>query len=267
MKKALLFLTAVIINCTMLSAQQVQSTNDEGYVFISNLKSYSQRSLKSKVKSTISAGRVALKENNEFRFPCIDVAEYFVLGSGAFHKYYPPAQDIVPAEYISSAAFNKAVRKVSINKHVPTSWELGKMYTLKPVYPDKDLKPITVKALRLSSNDVTLVTAVDEDFKASSSINISGEIIIEIEHEFGTVYFYNGQQIIPERDITGEDGFYLLVVDDNGITYSKNEEGVRQKDTKLSYVFGSYPEIEYFGWISDKEIVVDDCLYKVANER
>ena len=263
MKKAFLFLTAAIINCTMLSAQQVQSTDDEGYVFTSNLKSYGQRSLKSRVKSTITVGRVAVKvDKNEFRFPCVDVAEYFVLGSGAFHKYYPPAQDIVPAEYLSSAAFNKAVRKVSISNQIPASWELGKVYTLKPAYPDEYSKPVTVKALRLSSNNVTLATGVDDDFKTTSSIDISGVTIVEIVYEFGTAYFYNGQQIVPERSI--EEGFYTLEVDDKGKTYSKSAEGVRQEDTKLSYVFGAYPDLAYFGWISDKEIVVDDFLYVVA---
>ena len=155
MKKALLFLAVVMIKCTMLSAQAHQST-DEGYVFVTNLKSYSQKSLKSRVKSTISAGKVAIKSDNSgLRFPCIDVAEYIVWGSGSFHKYYPPAQDIVPAEYISSAAFNKAVRKVSISKQVPTSWELGKIYTLKPSYPNKDIKSVTVKVLRLSNDNIT----------------------------------------------------------------------------------------------------------------
>ena len=265
MKKALLFLAAAMIKCTMLSAQAHQST-DEGYVFVTNLKSYSQKSLKSRVKSTISAGKVAIKnDNNELRFPSIDVAEYIVLGSGSFHQYFPPAQDLIPAEYISSAGFKKAVRKVSINKQVPTSWDLDKVYTLKPAYPDKDIKPVTVKALRLSNDNITLATAVDENFKTTSSINISGETIIEIVHEFGTTYFYNGQQIVLESSTTGEDDFYILQVDDKGVTYAKNEEGARKRDTKLSYVFGAYPEIDYFGWISDKEIVMNDILYVVAS--
>ena len=61
-----------------------------------------------------------------------------------------------------------------------------------------------------------------------------------------------------------EYSYNALVVDDNGISYSQSEDGVRQMVSKLSYVFGEYPYLDYFGWISATEIVVDDLLY-VAN--
>ena len=261
MKKALYLLAAAMIQCTMLSAQAHQST-DEGYVFMRNLESYSQQSFKSRIKSTISAGHVAIaSEKNKLVFPCVDAVEYIVLRSGAFHKYYPLAQDIVPAEYISSAAFKKAVRKVSIYNQKPTSWELGKAYCFKPAFPHEYIKSVTIRTLRLSSNDVTLVTAVDDNFEATSSISLSGETIVEIAFDDDTVYLYDGQQIVPARNDSGEYDYSSLVVDDKGITYSKNENGVRRINPKLSYVFGEYPYLEYFGWISDKEIVIDDILY------
>ena len=261
MKRTLLLLFAVMIHWTMISAQVHQST-DQGYVFVTNLKTYSQKSLKSRVKTTIAAGRVAIAgEDGQFIFPCIDALEYIVLGSGTFHKYYPLAQDEVPPEYISSAAFDKAVRKVSISNQIPTSWELGKVYSLKPASPNEDDKSVTVRLLRISGNDVTLVTKVDDNFHAASTISLSGETVVEIAIDSNKVYFYNGQQIVLASNDSDETDYLSLVVDDKGITYSQNEEGVRRPNTKLSYVFGEYPEVEYFGWINDKEIVVDDILY------
>ena len=67
------------------------------------------------------------------------------------------------------------------------------------------------------------------------------------------------------RNDSGEYSYNALVVDDNGISYSQSEDGVRQMDSKLSYVFGEYPYLDYFGWISATEIVVDDLLYVVTS--
>jgi hypothetical protein len=101
----------------------------------------------------------------------------------------------------------------------------------------------------------------DEDFQPTSSINISGEIIVEIAFDNNKVYLYNGQQVVLETNDSDENGYSFLVVDDKGITYSQNEKGVRQPNNKLSYVFGEYPELDYLGWISNTEIVIDNSLY------
>lgn len=261
MKRILVFLAVAMMEWTILSAQTHQAF-DVGYVFVTNLKTFSQQSLKSKVKSTINAGHVVIAgEDNQLIFHCVDVAESIVLGRGAFHKYYPPAQDMVPAEYISSAAFKKAVRKVNVYRQMPSGWELGKVYTFKPVAPNEYVKSITVRTLRLSSDDVTLVTEVDDNFLPSSSISISGETIAEITIGEEKVYMYDGQQIVLSRNDSGEYSYNALVVDDNGISYSQSEDGVRQMVSKLSYVFGEYPYLDYFGWISATEIIVDDLLY------
>ena len=261
MKRTFLLLFVALMKGSMIFAQ-VNPSVDEGYVFVTNLKSYSKKSLKSKALSTISAGHVAIiDENNSLNFHLIEASESITLGNGAFHEYYPPAQDDVPAEYISSAAFKKAVRKVSISKQMPTTWELGKVYSFKPFSPNADYQSITVRPLRLSSNNVTLVTMKDEDFQPTSSINISGEIIVEIAFDNNKVYLYNGQQVVLETNDSDENGYSSLVVDDKGITYSQNEKGVRQPNNKLSYVFGEYPELDYFGWISNTEIVIDNSLY------
>ena len=200
MKRTLLLLFTALMNWTMATAQ-AQPSVDEGYVFVTNLKSYSKKSLKSRTRSVIPAGHVAIAtENNMFRFPCVDAAEYIILRSGAFHEYYPPAQEEVPPEFISRAAFNKAVRKVNISSQVPSSWELGKVYSFKPVSTDGYFKTITVKPLRLSSSDVTLVTMVDDIFQPTSSINISGKTIVKIEFEDNTVYLYDGRQIVLDTN-------------------------------------------------------------------
>ena len=165
MKRTFLLLFVAMMKGSMIFAQ-VNPSVDEGYVFVTNLKSYSKKSLKSKALSTISAGHVAIiDENNSLNFHLIEASESITLGNGAFHEYYPPAQDDVPAEYISSAAFKKAVRKVSISKQMPTTWELGKVYSFKPFSPNADYQSITVRPLRLSGNKVTLVTMKDEDFQ------------------------------------------------------------------------------------------------------
>lgn len=262
MKRLLVFLATATFVWTMLPAQANQST-DEGYVFVSNLQSHSQKSLKSRVKSTIKAGHVAIKkENKELSFPCVDAVEYITLGGGSFYKYYPPAQDIVPAEYISVAAFKKAVKKVSISPQIPSEWEFGKRYTFKPVSPDEYIKSVTVRTLQLSSRDATLVTGVDENFKPTTTINIPEATLVEIAFSDYTIYLYDGQQVVPAINNSGNYTEYsYLEVDDNGVSYSKKENGVRQPDAKLSYVFGEYPYIDYFGWISASKIVIDDLLF------
>lgn len=246
---------------TTTDKQTNNSTNisqDEGYIFVTNLNSYSQQSLNSKSKTTISIGRVAIaskSESNILFFPCTDATEYIDLGNGAFHKYYPLAQDEVSPEYIPNTTFNKAVRKVSISQQLPASWELGKVYSFKPAFPHEYNKNVKVRALRLSGNNITLVT------EASSTENLSGKTLVEITFEDGNaVYFYNGQQVVLENNYSGSE-YYTLVVDDKGTTYSQNNKGERRVDTKLSYVYGEYPDLDYFGWISDKEIVIEDFLY------
>ena len=264
--KRTLFIFAAMIICTMVCAQSYRPV-DEGYVFVSNVKTYSQRSVKSRVKSTIHAGRAAIcNENREYVFPCVDAMEYITLGSGSFHKYYPLAQDLVAPEYIPSVAFNKAVRKVSVSKESPKNWELGKRYTFNPPFTNEFIKPIKVRTVRLSGSDVTLVTEVDQDFKPSSTISMTGETIIEISLAENTLYFYKGKQIVPAISTTGNYDYCSLVVDDNGVTFAQTEDGVRRADPNLSYVYGQYPEIEYFGWISDKEVIVDDVLYVASEE-
>ena len=261
MKRLLVFLATASFVWTMLPAQANQST-DEGYVFVSNLQSHSRKSLKSRVKSTIEAGHVAIKKGNDLSFPCVDAVEYITLGSGSFYKYYPPAQDIVPPEYVSVAAFKKAVRKVNISSLMPAGWETGKRYVFTPPAPNENIKSVTIRTVRLSNQDATLVTSVDDDFKPLTTINITGETLVEIKFFDDTVYIYKGQEVVPAINCTSNFSEYsYLEVDDNGIVYSKKENGVRQPDAKLSYVFGEYPAVNYFGWISASEIVIDDLLF------
>ena len=229
---------------------------DEGYVFVSNLQTHSQRTLKSKVMSTIRKGKVGVVDPKDGKviFNQIDCNEYINWNDdGSFSKYYRPAQDDVNPEYILNSAFKKAVRKVKISKLMPASWELGKVYTFKPVMKDNYniFKSFTIRALRLSDNNVTL-----------NGKNISGKIIIEItflqeDNEKDSFYMYNGQELNLAKNYSGGD-YGTLVVDGNGITYSVSENGVRKKDTKLSSY--SDPSLQYFGWISDTEVVCDYTL-------
>ena len=190
----------------------------------------------------------------------MESSEFFTLGSGAFHKYF--LGDDSP-EYISSSEFEKAVRKVKIYKQMPTNWELGKVYSFNAVESGAYDKSIKVKALRLSGNNVTLVTKVDENFNALSTTNISGETLFEIVTSYGTFYVYKGDQVVPAKKTSGD--WCNLVVDDKGLTYSKSEDGVRQIDTELSYVFIDDFAFALFGWISDTEIVWDDVLYVASS--
>lgn len=259
MKRVLIFSVAIIVAYCMLAETR---SADVGYVFTSNLQSHSTKSLKSRVKSTIEPGRVAVMTGNDLDFPCIDVVEYITLGKGSFYKYYPPAQDIVEPEYVSAAAFKKATRKVNIYSQAPANWEMGRRYTFKPSSRNDYFKSVTVRVVRLSGNDVTLVNNVNEDFKPSSIIDISGKTVVEIDidNEFaGKVYWFDEQQVVPADNLSG--GYGELEIDENGLTYTKGENGERKPDSRLSYVFGEYPAIDYFGWISDTEIVIDDLLF------
>ena len=234
---------------------------DEGYVFVSNLQTHSQRTLKSKVMTTIRTGKVGVVDSHDGRvvFNWVDAMEYIKWNyDGGFSKYIPENQDeyCIKPEYILNAAFNKAVRKVKISKLIPTSWELGKVYTFKPVLQDNNTicKFLKVRAVRLSDNNVTL-----------NGKNISGKIIIEFtflhdDNYKNSVCRYNEQELSLANNTSGDD-YVTLQVDENGITYSVSQNGVRKKVTKLSDVQGEYPAIGYFGWISDTEIVCDHTLY------
>ena len=265
MKRTVLLLAVAMLSWALLPAQTAKS-GDEGYVFVSPLKSHSKKSLKSPVKSTIEAGRVAVKssESGELAFSLIDVAESMTLGTGAFYEYFPPAQDYVPAEFVSATEFKKATRKVRIYSEVPASIECGKRYVYKSQFAGQQ-STATVRALRLSGKGVTLVTDVDHenDFRPSNTVDISGKTIVEVSLGESIVYLYNGQPLMLASNLGGRD-YSTLEVDDNGATYAKDEDGNRQAITKLSYVFGEIPEIGYFGWISDTELVIDDELFILA---
>ena len=266
MKKTVLLLAVAMLSWALLPAQTAKS-GDEGYVFVSPLKSHSKKSLKSPVKSTIEAGRVAVKssESGELVFSLIDVAESMTLGTGAFYEYFPPAQDYVPAEYVSVAEFNKATRKVKIYSEVPASIECGKRYVFKPQYPSEYRTSATVRVIRLTGKGVTLVTDVDHenDFTPSRTEDISGKALIEVSFGDNINYLYNGQPLMLASNLGGRD-YSTLEVDANGATIAKDEDGNREATTKLSYVFGEIPEIGYFGWISDTELVIDDELFILA---
>lgn len=238
---------------------------DKGYVFTSELQSHSSRTLKSRVMSTIQPMHVAVDiGDNRLSFPCIDAMEYIETGNGSFYKYYPPAQDYIDAEYISVAQFNKATRKVSISREAPAGWETGKMYTFKTLDPNAYVKSLTVRTVRIAG-DIMLATESSEYLEPKDFINITGATLVEIEfaNEYATtiIYLYNGQQVIPAGNIT-ENEYRTLVVDSNGNVFSKDSEtNSIRRETRLSYVYGMYPDIDYFGWISPTEVVVDDLLY------
>lgn len=262
MKKTVLLLAVAMLSWTLLPAQTDKS-GDEGYVFVSPLKSHSKKSLKSPVKSTIEAGRVAVKssELGELAFSLIDAAESMTLGSGSFYEYFPPAQDYVPAEYVSATEFKKATRKVRIHSTLPASIECGKRYVYKSQFAGEQ-STATVRAIRLSGKGVTLVTDVDHenDFTPSGTIDISGKTIIEVSLGESIVYLYNGQPLMLASNLGGRD-CSTLEMDANGIAYAKDDNGNRRSTLQLSYVFGEIPEIGYCGWISDAELVINDELY------
>lgn len=227
---------------------------DVGYVFVSNLQSYSRKSVNSKAALTISKGKVAIADDdNKLSFACNDCEEYMILKSGAFHEYFPPAQEEVPAEYIATADFNKAVRKVNVHKRMPDNWKMGKVYHFKASSSDYT-DSIKLRTVRLSGKNVSLITDYD-----GRTINISGNSIVEITFDNGyKSYLYEGREVVPASSASGE--YCSLVVDDNGLTYSQSENGSRRVDTKLSYNH-DIPTVAYFGWISDVEIVLNDYLY------
>lgn len=250
-----------MVSWTMIQAA-LAPKDDEGYVVTSQLKSHSKKSLKSKVKSTISPGRVAIgTSSNNLTFHIIDAGESITTSTGAFYKYYPPAQDNVPAEYISTREFNKSTRKVKISSQLPASWKMGKRYVFKPIVPNDYVKSATVRAVRLKGDNITLVTNVNEDFTPSKTINITGETLIEIAYNGEKLYWYKGQQIMPSQNLEGK--YCTLEVDDNGVPYSVAEDGNRSVNTRLSNVLGEIPMIEYFGWISGNEIVIDDLVLEM----
>lgn len=253
MKRFFILLVVAMTTWYILPAQ-TQSI-DVGYLFVTDLQVYDQKSVNSEVAGAISKGRVAIADDdNRLSFDFTDGAEYIILGSGSFHEYYPLSQEEVPAQYIASADFKKATRKVNVYKKVPTNWKIGKVYTFKSSLTDGFNDIIKVRAVRLSGKNVSLLT----DEYSGRSINVSGETLVEIAFDGGyKSYWYNGEEVI----LANSDSGCSLVVDDKGLTYSQNENGIRRLDSKLSYLFGLITGVGYFGWISDTEIVVSNTLY------
>lgn len=256
----LMALAVMACGALPMEAQHV----DNGYVFTSELQAHSRRSLKSRVMSTIRPMHVAVDiGDNRLSFPCIDAVEYIETGSGSFYKYYPPAQEDVDAVYISVDQFNKATRKVSISCEAPDGWETGKRYTFKALDTCSYLMSFTVRTLRIAGDMMLATESDDENLELKNLINITGATLVEIvfANEYATtIYLYNGQEVIPAGNITGNE-YRALVVDSNGNVFSKDiETNSIRPETRLSYVFGEYPEIDYFGWISPTEVVVDDLL-------
>lgn len=266
MRKYVVLLAVALLASLTVSAQKAKSY-DDGYLFVKPLKSHSKQSLKSRVKSTITPGRVATiysdDPNELLGFCLVDAAEYFKLGKGSYYKYYPIAQDIVPAEYVSVAEFNKATQKVKVYHDAPASIEVGKRYSFKPKNPKEYSYPATVRLIRLGSN-VRLVTEVDyeNNFRPLSYDDVSGKTVIELRYPDldHSAYIFNGKQIFLASNLAGQD-YSSLTIDDNGTPYAVDDKGNRRQATDLSVIEGEIPEIGYIGWISATELVINDLLY------
>lgn len=262
MKRFYVFIVAAISSCVMLCAQS-NACYSNAYLFISPVNAHISNSSSSAASSVIESGRVAVVTSPDtYTFYHPDVAEGFTDDGGAFIKYFPPAQDIVDAQYVLRADFNKASKMVTVAHAMPAEWTRLKRYAFVPVANDEYALPITVRVIGLQANaDVSLVTEVDyeNDFSPLSYI-VPDEIIEITMGDNAPIYCYRSSQVWLEDNNIGSD-FSEMIMDERGNIFAKDENGILRAESRLSYVFGNIPEVDFFGWISATEVVLDDTLY------
>ncbi|MCF0202788.1 MAG: hypothetical protein HUK08_05425 [Bacteroidaceae bacterium] len=280
MKKFLSLALLALLLATAGSGYAQNAATDEfrgaesvkGYVITKNIKVSRSKGAKARYDMSIKAGKACLTADNstyDFRKP--DISEYLILGKD-YITYYEPSQDSAPKRFARRSVFNQSANKVTFYKSAPSSWRVGVAVTLVPrikeYIENVMVKPVVIK----EKNAVYLEDGRQKDRKVS----MYGKTVYEISFSYKEnteryyIYVYNGAELMKNNfDENGEfakDFAGAMKVDDKGYCYAKSmEENATFKPChELSCVVGGIPSIDFVGWISPTQMVIDDMVYDVV---
>ena len=277
MKKLLIF--AFVLIAGAVSAQSYYYGDADyamGYEITKNIRVAKSKSPKAKSDMSIQGGRVCIKrcDSQEYHFPQIDCSESLTVGR-EFVAYQEPAQDEVPNRYVKTAVFNQSARKVKVFMNAPESWTPDRKGTFVPRTKNEDCcSTIEVKPVVVKDRNAVYVN-YDEDNR-KSVVPMYGKTVYELTlnasylNEGGTrVYIYNGCEVTKNGwNETGDDfaAEYAqdIKIDENGFLFWLGDSSPSYRPfTEMGPVIGEYPVVEFFGWLDEKTIVLDDVIYEM----
>jgi len=210
-----------------------------------------------------------------YYFPLTDCTEG-IEKNDLWAKYYQPALDEVPAQYIDMKEFEQATKDVTIYLQAPDSWQVGKTYVFEAEnkWNPTNQPRVSITPIRITT-DATLTTWEDLTTPEDSStvekkikVPIRGKVVFKVVSNYDnkiicTTYIYED----PEIELTissdyGESSVYeKLEIDTNGKIFLKNINKKKKKPiTKLEAV-RNIPSLAFIGWLSADKMVVDSEVY------
>jgi hypothetical protein len=285
MKK--IFLIVITLFC-ILTCSKANGKEIKGLLITKNVTLYKSASKQATKVGILYGSRICLpneevagfidKTSNHgkrYYFSLIDATERIEI-NGLWAKYYQPAQDDVPAQYIDMKEFEQATKDVTIYLQAPVSWEVGKTYVLEAENKKitSGLLNISITPIRITTN-ATLTTWEDLTTPEDSStvekgikVPIRGKVVFKVVSNYDnkiicTTYIYED----PEIELTissdyGEGSVYeKLEIDTNGKIFLKNINKKKKKPiTKLEAV-RDIPSLAFIGWLSADRMVIDSEVY------
>ena len=285
MKK--IFLIVITLFC-ILTCSKANGKEIKGLLFTKNVTLYKSASKQARKSGVIYGSRICLPNekaacfidttNNHgtrYSFPQTDCAEG-IEKNDLWAKYYQPAQDDVPAQYIDMKELEQATKDVTINLQAPDSWQVGKTYVFEAENKRNptNLPRVSITPIRITT-DATLTTwedlttpedssTVEKEIKAP----IRGKVVFKVVSNYNkkniyTTYIYEDSEI--ELTISSDYGegssYEELEIDTNGKIFLKNIIKKKKKPiTKLEAV-RDIPSLAFIGWLSADRMVIDSEVY------
>lgn len=285
MKKITLIIVAIfsILTCSKANGKEIK-----GLLFTKNVTLYKSASKQATKVGILYGSRICLpnekaacfidsarEKGNRYYFPQTDCAEG-IEKNNLWAKYYQPAQDEAPAQYIDMKEFEQATKDVTIYLQAPDSWQVGKTYVFEAENKRNPTNQprVSITPIRITT-DATLTTWEDLTTPEDSStvekeikVPIQGKVVFKVVSNYKnkiiyTTYIYEN----PEIELTissdyGESSAYEdLEIDTNGKIFLKNTNNKKKKPITKLEAFRDIPSLAFIGWLSADRMVIDSEVY------
>jgi hypothetical protein len=279
MKKITLIIVAIfsILTCSKANGKEIK-----GLLFTKNVTLYKSASKQATKVGILYGSRICLPDEKaagfidktsnhgkRYYFSLIDATERIEI-NGLWAKYYQPAQDDVPAQYIDMKEFEQATKDVTIYLQAPASWQVGKTYVLEAENKKitSGLLNISITPIRITTNATLKVYLDTSTTEQETIIPMQGKVVYKIIYSYekdhpGTIYMYENHEIVLGTSSDNDENleYEEFELDTNGKTFSKNSKTNKKKAITALEAATDTPSFDSFGWISSDKVVVNSDVY------
>jgi hypothetical protein len=279
MKKITLITIAIfsILTCSKANGKEIK-----GLLITKNVTLYKSASKQATKVGILYGSRICLpneevagfidntsNHGKRYYFSLIDGTER-IEKNGLWAKYYQPAQDDVPAQYIDMKEFEQATKDVTIYLQAPASWEVGKTYGLEAENKKNTsvLLNISITPIRITTNATLKVYLDTSTTEKEAIIPMQGKVVYKIIYSYekdhpGTTYMYEDHEIVLGTSSDNDENleYEELELDTNGKTFSKNSKTNKKKAITALEAASDTPSFGSFGWIFSDKVVIDSDVY------